>query len=316
MSIICKIDNTEHESREAFHKYLRKIKIKQEDYYTQYETRRDKFTGNPLPFKCVDQYLATEFESRDTLRQWIKANPEAGRKWSTEWLKKRKEEKGLIYPPTQVELESLLCPTKRYYDYIGGYNKICEELGYIIRYKQDILDQSYLPEGATIIEDTREQKPIELNVPIIREKLPYGDYGLTQAHSSDIFIERKSGADLVGTMSSRIISKGFGEDSNFARFSRELGRAKETGSYIITLVEEPIDWILDRNNCIYSKMKAGPDHVFHNIRELYHQFDNFQILFLCGRKEMARAIVKLLGYGESVKRVDLQYLYECKKLTF
>lgn len=319
MSIICKVDNTEHSDRDALHKYLRHIKMTQEKYYIEYETRYDPYTKNALPFKNATQYLAAEFESKESLREWLRADKEGGKKWAIEFLRKRRESKSLVYPPSQVELHSLLAPTIRYYQWAGGYNKICTELGYTIRFEnltQQLPDE--LPQDAVLVEDTREQKPIGLTShTVINRKLPYGDYGLDGGYDKGIYIERKSLADFISTISDRTIERKTGDDSNLARFSRELGRAGETGAYIVVLVEESIDKALTFNQDFhYSKHRVSPEHIFKNVRDLYKDFNNFQILFVNGREEMARAIPRLLSAGDFVRNADLQYLYETKVLTF
>ena len=293
----CLIDQTEHASVAALHKHLRTLKVKQADYYTKYHDRRDRFTGESIPFKDAAQYLSTEFLTRDNLRRWITANPVDGRRWAVDWLARRKAEKGLVYPPTQVELESMLCPSIHYYDRVGGYSAICRELGYVIRFEGalDIGDDSHLP---AIITDTREQQPLDVGG--TRAKLNVGDYGLNVTRDVGVYIERKSLADLIGTLS-------LGHE----RFLREMERAKEVGAYLIILVESPLA------DALAFKPKHGTvnmAHVFKNLRDLLSYYPNVQALFVKDRVEAGRVVVKLLGAGESVKGVDLQYAYERRAL--
>lgn len=305
----CLVDGTEHTDLKALHKHLRSLKVKQEEYYVGYHARKDFFTGELIPYKKdPEKYFATDFLNKDNLRRWITANPNEGREWAIRWLDNRRKEKGLIFPPTQVELHSLLCPTKHYYDRFGGYNEFCIELGYQINL-DGVLLPSLLPTGSSIVIDTREQKPLEIVGRVIRGKINCGDYGLDPDHDKGIYIERKSLSDFVGTLSTR--KTGGGGDSALERFSRELARAKEVDGYIVMLVEDSIDNALhfDENLALHH-VKVSPEHIFKNLRDLLHEFDNFQAVFVNDRREAARAVVRILGMGECVKKVDLQYALE------
>jgi len=322
MTVTCLVDNTVHESVEAMHKHLQfKLRLKQADYYQRYHPRVDRLTGQPLPFKSVEQYLASEFLSKDTLRRWIAANPEEGKQWAIDWLRRRKIDKALRFPPTQVELRSLLCPSIHYYQHMGDYGAICRELGYETRFDGDVtkLAAALWPSGAKVLVDTREQAPLKLNVPIEAATLSYGDYALDAAHSQDIHIERKSISDFAGTLSDRQIARQREVDSNLERFTRELERAQEAGIYLIMLVEDTIDHALELGTESSHLPKRGSmtgAHLFHNLRDLLHRFDNFQALFVDGRKQAAAAVVKLLALGTLVKRIDLQWAHEAGKLRF
>jgi hypothetical protein len=312
MSLICGIDQTEHPDREALHRHLRKLKVKQEDYYLAHEPSRDRFTGEVIPWKApADRYLALEFVSKDNLRKWVRQDTPEVRKWAVDWLRKRREDKALVYPPGQVELHSLPCPTARYYDHIGGYNAICRDLGYQIRFDQERLTFGDPPMGAaTVIQDSREQTPLALEVRVVKEKLPYGDYGLAGASDRGVYIERKSLSDFYGTLSERKLDRVRSEDSNLSRFTRELERAQETGAYLVMLIEAPLEAAFS-----YTEHYACPEHTFHNLRDLLIRFPaNLQALFVKDRDEAARAVVTLLAAGESVKNVDLQLAYDYGRL--
>ncbi len=306
--MICLVDNSEHADIESLHKHLRKLKLKQEDYYVKFFARKDKLTGEPIPFKSVDQYLNAEFLNKDNLKMWLKRDLLGGREWAIEWLKKRKADKNLTNPPTQVELRSLVCPTMHYYNFIGGYNQICSELGFILR-MTGVLELRPFPADAKIISDSREQKPLKFSVPTESNKLNCGDYGLDLKHDNGIYIERKSLGDFIGTLSARETRK---EDSNLLRFTRELERARELGHYIIMLVEEDLDVALAGEGISFGKV--SPEHIFYNLRKLLGEFKNFQALFVPSRAEAAKAVEILLAAGNSVKTVDLQHAFESKAL--
>lgn len=312
---ICLIDHTDHPSLEVLHKYLRQLKMKQEDYYVRYYNRRDRLTDQPIPFKNVKQYLVAEFINKDNLKMWLAAEPKRGRQWAIDWLIRRKAEKSLIYPPLQIELRSLMCPTIRFFNHIGGYHVICQDLGYTIRFV-GTLPVTVPALSCPVVVDTREQKSLHLGIPTISAKLNCGDYGLPEPYDQQIYIERKSLNDFIGTMSGRYTDEVKGE-SNLTRFARELERAKELGAYVIMLVESSIDDVLGLgHNGIPVRGAVNPDHLFHSLRDLCHRFDNFQALFVDGRKEAANAVIKLLALGAVVKTVDLQFQYESGNLGF
>lgn len=316
--IECLIDNSQHDSRESLHKHLKKLKVKQETYYTTYETRHDLLTNEPIPFKNVVQYLETEFIDKNHLKKFLKEKPVEGLEWAVNWLKKRKKNKNLVYAPTQTELRTLMCPTMHYYESVGGYNSICEKLGYKIRFGGNLEPVPYYYQ--TIIQDTREQNPLHFSdheISVVKAKLNCGDYGLSPNEDKGVYIERKSLADFVGTLSPRTIELETRDDSNLCRFARELERAKEVGAYLVLLIESDLTSALGFNHLPHMKhTRIRPECIFKQLRDLLHSYDNFQPLFVAGRAECARAVVKLLSFGNQVRGVDLQFLQEAKQLQF
>lgn len=311
----CLIDDTDHEDLNALHKYLKKLKIKQEEYYLKYLPRYDKWTKKPIPFTTVERYLNTEFTHKNNLKSFVKSGTEESKEWSINWLAKRKAEKNLVYPPLQVELRTVMAPTVPYYDHIGGYNKICESLGYQIRFNGQPAEVIGKPKGKIIV-DTREQTPLKIDHEYISKSLVCGDYGLEEEFDQGIYIERKSFSDFINTLSDRETRQG---DSNFARFNREIERAAETGSYIIMLVEHPLSECSAFDSIPFLKIQLGrlkvtAEHIFYNLRSLTHKFNNFQPLFVKNRNEAAEAVVNLLAMGDSVKNFDIHLAYEQGKI--
>lgn len=322
MSVTCHIDNTRHDSIEALHRYIRP-KMKQETYYTQFLAKKDPVTGEPIPFKNAEQYLSQDFFSKDTLRRWMRTNPAAGQEWAKNWLKKRKEEKELIYAPSQVELRSLDCPSMHFYEPMGGYYDVTRALGFKDRYAQYVGQKSAIAaniDDLTIICDTREQLPLKLTAKTIREKLNCGDYGLAAPYDRGVYIERKSLNDLIGTLNQRTTERikkdlSVTTDSSFDRFDRELARAADNGHYIVMVVECLIEEALsfDENPDRLSRVSSA--HVFYNLRALLAKYPlNFQAVFANGRKESARVVHKILSMGHEVKHIDLEYALERRVL--
>lgn len=307
----CLADNTEHPTQADLHKHIRySLKLKQEDYYRKYVPRFDLQTGEPVPFKSVEQYLKTDFVHKNNLKKYLKEKPAEGRNWAINFLKKRKEEKGLTYAPTQAELRTLMCPTMPYFESVGGYNKVCEELGYKIRFNSAILPPSKPIKGEIII-DTREQTPLLIKGATVRAKLNCGDYGLNEDEDQNVYIERKSLNDFFGTFTKRVDKNG----SNFDRFERELERAAEVRAYLIVLVEVDINTALGAEFNGTPMRGASPEHAFQCMRELLAKHLNFQMLFVGGRQEAKKIVPVILGMGEGVRDVDLQYAYETGKFN-
>lgn len=309
--MICLADNTVHEDEVDLHTHLRKIKLKQEDYYRKYCTKRDLLTGEEIPWTTREKYLKTDFVNKNNLKKFLKEKPDEGKAWALEWLRRRIAEKGLLYAPTHVELRSLFCPSISYYESIGGYHSICSALGLKPRF-EGRLEFCPLPAGVTFIQDSREQSPLRLKENVIIEKLNVGDYALKAPYDPGIYVERKSLSDFVGTLSSKQGEDGSNAKYGFARFRAELERAKAEGAYLVMLVEIGLTDALSFDYLPQMKWatRSTPEHVFRNLRLLMNEFIDFQVLFVAGRKEAAVALVKIFEAGESVKKVDLQLAYD------
>lgn len=308
MPVICLVDKTEHDCLEHLHLYLRKLKIKQEDYYVKYHKKLDLLTGDPIKFKNPEQYLATDFNDKRNLKKWVQQNPEKGKEWCLTWFKNRIAEKELKFAPSHAELLTLTGPSMHYFESIGGYNKICESLGLTVKFKNQELIFTPLPAKAKVIIDTREQLPLNIAWPTVTDTISCGDYGLDAAHDKKVYIERKSQQDFRQTLT-----------RDLGRFQREIARAKEEGSYLVVLVESPINDIvafdfMKKAMKHMARVKATSAHVFKNMRDIMKENDNVQFLFVANRKEAAKATVKILELGESVKHIDLQYAAELGRL--
>jgi hypothetical protein len=305
--VICLIDNAEFDSVEHLHLYLRQLKVKQSDYYEKYHSKVDLLTGEPIPFKNPEQYLNSDFLNKNNLKKYVKENPEKGKEWAINFLRKRKESKGLKYAPTQVELRSLQCPSIPYYDSIGGYNKICKELGFKIRFKSTELNFTPLPVDVKIIIDTREQKPLQFSIATETATVKEGDYSLAEQYDKNIYVERKGLLDFIGSFS-----------KDLGRFHRELQRAKKKKSYIVMVVENDINDALGFEYLTgipgIKYVKTNSAHIFKNLRDTLVKFTNFQVLFVSGRKEASNAVIKIFELGESVKDIDLELQYELGNL--
>lgn len=305
MSVFCHIDKLVYKSVEEVHGVLKRFRIKQSDYYKEYYPRYSIVSNQPIIYKNYEQYFSQELVDKNELKAWIKKDPEKAKEWSINWLKERREEKGLTYAPSQVELRTLLCPSMPYYNSIGGYYKITKSLGYDDRYNDDPLIFTPLPKEVTIIQDSREQNPIKLAIQTKVEKIDEGDYALSKPHDLGIYIERKNLNDYCGTM-----SKGN------ARFRKELERATKKGHYIVMLVEASITDAQSLEYLPHTKhVKASSAYISKQLRDLLVDFPfSFQAVFINGRIETTQKLIKIFELGEQVKITDLQNAYEQGKL--
>ena len=304
----CLICDKEFPDDKGLHMHLRTHSIRMVEYYQKFFPRKDLHTGEMIKFKNKDYYFSRDFNTKTNLKAWLKQQTEDKRKeYCKGILKKRIEEGKSFLTPTQVELRSIMSPPVQYYETLfGDYRGLCKSLGYENRFRsypsEGMLNQM-IKEGATEIAiDTREQKPIKFSEATIVKKLDYGDYTL---HDEELavgcYIERKSINDLIGTMS-----------GGLERFKKEIERAMENESSIIVLVERNINECLafDRLPYVSKKIKASPEFIFKNIRDLIQSYHDVQFLFVKGRTESQRIIKKLLFSGGSFQDYDLQLAYD------
>lgn len=324
---VCAFDQTQHANLQDLHAHIRRFKVSQKLYYETYWPRKDLLTGEIIPFKDIDRYFSQDFVSKVTLKKWLAKNPAEGMEWAKRWLVRRKLEKELIYAPSQVELRTLCCPSMPYYETLGategGYYGITKRLGYVERYNLNPLVFNPLPSNFVIIQDSREQSPINLPRPVQVEALNVGDYALAAPYDVGVRIERKSLTDFCGTLSNRKVTHKGGckgtepiADSALQRFDRELARAEAANLYVVMMVESDINDVQRFNYLPQTRwIKASPEYVLHNLRTLLTKYPlTFQSLFVPGRIEMARVMVKVFELGKQIWATDLQHAYEESKL--
>lgn len=320
--LLCRFDDTRHADVEALHAHLKRFRVSRERYYSTYHPRKDRATGEPIPYKGEwESYLTQTFASKVTMKRWLTQNVAEGLEWSKGWLSSRRAEKGLVYAPSQVELRTLQCPSMPYYEVVGategGYYGITRALGYADRYSATPLVFTPLAADAVVLQDTREQDPVTLSVTTLKETVGVGDYALAAPHDQGVRIERKSLADFCGTLSGRKQTRAgktkTTEWSNLERFERELKRAQEQNLYVVMMVETKL---ADAQRFDYLPqtqwIKASPSYIFKGLRDLLTRYPlTFQCVFVDGREELKRTIVKVLELGAAqVKTADLQWHYE------
>lgn len=249
-----------------------------------------------------------EFKNRLELREWLQFKPpEEAKDYCKHIFLKRKQEKRLVYAPSQVEVRTLnSLPSIKYIkNLFGSYAAFCESLGFISKYKESglIRAESLIAGGeALIYQDTREKREWKLNNKIEVRALKFGDYTLSNKElSGNTYIERKSLSDFLGTIS-----------GGYDRFNREIARAVEHNATLIVLVEEDLSKSFEFNKLGYiSKFtKVKPSFIFHRVRELIQGYPNIQFLFCGGRHEAARICKKILFNGAILKNYDLQLVHD------
>lgn len=306
--IYCKICNEEFDSEVSFHKHFRGAhKMSYKQYYPKYEPKYDLYDGSLLPFKNREHYYATDFTKKRNLGLWLdkKASPEKGREYLLKLLKDRKEKKGLKYAPCQVTLRTTMIPAIGYFEkFFDSYDDAATQAGLEPRFKAKRIKLRPIDENFVIAVDTREQKPLEFNHKTVRMKCDIGDYTALSDYHANLFIDRKNPNDFVGTFS-----------AGFERFEAEVKRAVSLNSYIVVLVEWPLNKMMGFNYTYLNRFtKVNPEYVFNHVRRLLENYDNIQFLFVNDRDDASLCAEKIFRMGETAKDVDLQLLYDKKLL--
>jgi hypothetical protein len=196
-----------------------------------------------------------------------------------------------------------------YNEIFGNYYSLCSSIA--LKNKFNINTEvknnfkNKLSQKDIIYVDTREQSWLKFNTPFEIKTLPFGDYSCSN-NNCNCYIERKSLSDFISTLSVK----------NFDRFKNEIEKAKNNNSYIIVMIEEKLSNALSFQYLphISKKIKATPEYIFHNVRDLLQEYDNLQFLFVDGRSEMIRIIENIFASDCSYKNFDLQLTYDTKNL--
>ena len=308
----CIICEKEFQSDRQLHAHLKAHKLRVAEYYQTHYARHDKHDGSIIKFKNKEQYLNSDFNSRITLKRWLKeASTEEAKEYCSGLLTNRKKKKNLIYAPTQVELRTILSPPVHYYNKLfGSYYELCESLGYQNRFhnpRKIIHGGIYNDSSYSVYIDTREKKPLKFkNFQTEVKTLKFGDYALnSKEHTCNCYIERKAIGDFIGTLS-----------GGYDRFTREIERAQEAEAQLIVLVEESLSNCMGFNYLphVYKKTRVTPDYIFHNVRKLIQTYPHVQFLFVKNRAEASETIEKIFTCGCVYKNIDLQLAYDTKIL--
>jgi len=311
MSIVCKVDGKEFKDEKSLHLALRSYGLNKEKYYHKYYPKKDLLTGEVINFKSKDQYLNSDFNDKNNMKRWLKEQPlEKAQEYCKELILKRKNQKNLIYSPSQVELRTIMSPSIIFYNKIfKDYYDLCSDLGLENKFihPKNISNQfnNKLTIKDTIFVDTREQNWLKFNIPFEIKTLAFGDYSASN-NNCNCYIERKSLSDFISTLSVK----------NFDRFKNEIQKAHANQGYLIVVIEEKLSNALSFQYLphISKKIKATPEYIFHNVRSLLQEFNNLQFLFVDGREEMKRTIEAIFASNCFYRKIDLQLAYDMKLL--
>lgn len=299
LSTACKICKKECKNFKSLNLHLKAHKVSVENYYLTHYPKYDPYTKRPIRFKTFEYYISTDFNSRETFVKWCRFhdNKSEVKSYVKENIKKRKEEKSLKYFPSQVELKSILIPAIHGMKFLFGEEWQNEVRSLDLKFRFNYDSKPIFKEGELFIyQDTREQYPLNFKNQKVM-KLSAGDYTCGGEFFSDVFVERKSLQDLVGTLS-----------SGFERFEREIERAKQLNYYIVVVIDAEYKDLEDyspKNS--FSSIVTGK-HIFFKMRNLLSNFDNLQFVFSGSRERSKEIIEKIFRMKESVKNFDLEYL--------
>lgn len=293
-------------SDKEFRAWLRKNKLLMSQYFIREYPRKDKYSGQQIPFKNQDQYFKQDFISKKNMALWLaEQSLTDAKQYIKDVIAYRQHEKGLKYFPSEIECSSVSgIPSLRVCSKYVDLHGLSSYLGLKTRfdYAQSIQCSSPL-QGLKIGIDSREQQPLDFPCETINTKFDFGDYCfMSEEDFSNVFIERKSIADLWNTIS-----------GGYDRFNREIKRAQNQSAYLIVLVEYGLVKALEYNrNRRLSKANAA--FVFKRIRDLMQKYDNLQFAFVNSREESTQIILNIASLGADVKKLDLQYYINKKEL--
>ncbi len=306
--MLCNLCQREFNSIGGLHGHLKKThSYTQEDYYYEFEPRRDKFDGEFITYKSLEQYRQSDFNSRDNLVEWLNEHyKEKGTKdYCMGLLVDRAERKNCFVIPSHAELKSLLAPSifgfEKLYGSVAEFLTQLNAAGLSSRFNYSVEPVLQQEPALKIFIDTREQSPLSFPCATDKVKVPCGDYFPSEDYFHNVFVERKSLADLAGTL-------GLGLE----RFDRELAKAREMGFYIVVMVECMFSDVLHYTSTNkYSKKMTGA-HLMHTVRDLSQKYENLQWVFAGNRWRAAELIEKIFRLGDQVRVLDLEFLKDQK----
>lgn len=293
----CKICG--EEVKEADH-YWTQHDLSQKKYFQKFYPKLNKLTNEPLEFKNKEQYLLNEFNNRSELQKWTKSvDKSLVYDYLVNYLNKRKELKGITNIPGFLESKTLIIPNPSYLMLTFGaevWARLEKDTGLKAKYNYE--DLIIKKKKLLIKVDNREQRPLTfLGHDTEFGTIKQGDYSIKD---SKIVVDRKMLSDGLNTL-----SKGFD------RFKRELARAEKAGEYLIMLIEEKFSNLESFEYLPHTKYtKTNKDFIFHRIRELLQEFNNFQVCCVDGRLQAAETIVNIFNLENDIHKIDLQYYIE------
>ena len=298
----CKECDQEYGSLRSLHAHIKKHDVLLGDYYVKHFQRKDKLTGELIPFKKYDQYFYTSFLNTSNMKKWCKAAPkEEVEAFVINSIKDKLTSKNIKAGPPALYLETSGLPDMEICKEIfGSYNAVCKKFGMLPMLAGQLpkeFDDDF--SNKHILIDTREQRPLSFkNSELL--KLDVGDYGVSGELYDYTFVDRKSYQDFGATVT-----------GGYARFVKELERCKSLGCFLFIVIECDFDQIYWKNKSVYKKFNLG--YVLHNMRDIQAKYsDCCQFVFSGSREESVKLIPKILVLGQKLWKVDLQYFWNKK----
>lgn len=303
MTSQCKICGEDFSSLNSLHKHIKKHDYHVMDYYVSFYPRKNKLTGEQLPFKDVESYFNKDFHNRVQMNKWLENSSEIeAKEYIQSKILERVYKKDRKFLPFYLELENCFLPKldiiKKYF---GSYSSFSSLTGIPLLFDKGLCKNFFdaLPNNLEIAIDTREQKPLSFSFPSKSHKLSFGDYTLMGDNYNYTFVDRKSANDLCGTL--------IGE--NLQRFRRELQLAKDMDSFIFVVIESSISSIIKMQKKF--KRKSTIDYILKNLRDCMYDFPNVcQFVFVENRKNASQIIPHILYHGKKLWKTDLQYFLD------
>lgn len=300
----CRICNKTFSSSKGLHSHISKSHPGWviSDYYHYYYPRYDLYTNELIKYKSQTQYFTDIFNSRENFSSWLMDNysSEEALNICLSNLIERCKRRNNYSLPSQFILKSLMIPS------IGGWQKILktkdiksafEKYNVSISYNYDFEGASEIDDNFTIYQDSREQMPLLLDCKVEKMKLPVGDYTISEPYFSDVYIERKSLSDLVGTLT-----------GGFERFVNEVQKAKTMDAYLVVVIEDLYSELYHYTSLNKFTKKVNGQYILKQIRDICNTFDNIQFVCAGSRRSAAELCIKILQLQDKVRTLDIEYL--------
>jgi hypothetical protein len=306
MSFNCKECGEDFSSLRSLHHHIKKHDMILGDYYVKHFARKNKLSGNLIEFKNYEDYFERDFASYNQLVEWCDvADQEEVKEYILSLLKKRIQKKEIDYGPSSVELFTSELPPMRVYKRIfGSYRAACELCGVKPLFGSNLPKEFHNDyRNVNILIDTRERQPLKFrnSKPL---KLDIGDYAVSGQDFQYTYVDRKSLPDFCNTVS-----------TEYKRFYRELQRCRQSESFLFIVVEANLYTMREVNK--YAPKRYNIDYIFHNMRQLQHDFrDCCQFVFSGNRSSSQILIPKLLMLGKKMWNVDVQYFLDIGEMNY
>ena len=300
----CKVCKKDFECLGSLHKHVKKHGYIVANYYTEFFPRKNKLTGELMPFKDIESYFSKDFSTRIQMNKWLESiDSDCAKEYIQSLILKRTYDKERKFLPFHLELTSCFLPEidtiKKHFKSYSNFSKEC---GIPLLFDKPLnpsFFEEHLPEDLEVMIDTREQKPLSFKCSSFKQKLDFGYYCLLGKYYDYTYVDRKSGQDFTLTM--------MGE--NYERFKREIQKAKDFDSYIFVVVESDVSKIIAYNKKF--KRKVSIDFLLKRARDLMYEFpNNCQFVFTGSRANSSVLIPRILFNGKKIWKVDMQYFID------